>query len=68
MKFIGCIKECNYVNDIGRFKKIVVYAPKDGKYPFDLWSNETGDFCGHGMKTREELNEFFQHYRIAETV
>ena len=68
MKFTGCLKESNYVNDIGEMKKIVVYPMKDGKYPFSLWSLRTGDFCGNGEKTAEELNEFYQHYRINEQI
>ena len=64
MKYVGCLKEFDYINDIGRFKKIVVYPEKDGKYPFSLWSNETGDFCGNGEKTLEQLNDFMMHYKI----
>ena len=62
------IKEANYVNDIGHLKKIIVYKPKNGLYPFSLWSMQTGDFCGSGEKTRDELNEFFAHYKINESI
>ncbi len=68
MKFEGCIKEADYVNDIGEMKKIVVYPMKNGKYPFSLWSMRTGDFCGSGEKTKDEINDFFQHYRIVESI
>ena len=29
MKYPGCIKEFNYINDIGEPKKIVIYPPKE---------------------------------------
>lgn len=65
MKYPGCLKELNYVNDIGEPKKIVVYPPKDGEYPVHLWSLKTGDFCGSGKFTLEKLNDFMDHYKIA---
>lgn len=60
------IKEVNYINDMGHNKKIVIFEPKDDKYPFELWSNQTGDWCGNGKKTKEELNEYFEHYHVFE--
>ena len=61
-------KEYDYKNDIGRRKKIVFYEMKDGKYPFELWDMQNGEFCGRGHMTREEMNEFFEHYGISERV
>ena len=62
------VKECNYRNNIGRLKKIVIYAKEDGKYPFELWDMQSCEFCGSGDMTREEMNEFFEHYGISERV
>lgn len=60
------IKEYNYVNDINEPKKLVVYPLKDGKYPCILWSTRTGDFCGSGNLTPDELHNWLAHYGLEE--
>lgn len=63
------IKEINYTNDRGYHKKIVVYAPtNEGLYKFHIWSRDTGDLCSCGEDTKENLNEFFRHYGITDTI
>ena len=57
-------KEYNYRNDKGYYKKLVVYPKQNDKYPISIWNNETGDYCGSGEITEEQLNEFFKHYHF----
>ena len=59
-----CVKEYNYHNDFGYYKKLVVYPKKNGKYPVIIWNNGTGDNCGSGELTEEQLNEFLRHYKF----
>ena len=63
------MREYNYVNDIGHLKKIVIdnKKNKNGKYNFSLWSLQTGDFCGNGEKTKEDIDDFLKHYKIEDT-
>jgi hypothetical protein len=56
--------EYTYTNDLGYHKKIVVESVKDGKFHCQIWSMDTGDFCGCGDKTADELREFLHHYGI----
>lgn len=58
--------EYTYTNDLGHHKKIVVESvnAEDGKFHFQLWSMDTGDFCGSGDVTADELREFLHHYGI----
>lgn len=60
------MKEYNYTNMLGYHKKLVVSdAPnKEGKYSCTLWSNTTGDYCGSGEMTAEELDELLSHYGL----
>ncbi len=59
-------KEYDYVNDINEPKKLVVYPLKDGTYPCMLWSRRTGDLCGHGNLTPDELHDLLAHYGLEE--
>ena len=56
--------EYTYTNDLGYHKKIVVESVEDGKFHCQLWSMDTGDFCGCGDMTADELREFLHHYGI----
>lgn len=58
--------EYTYTNDLGYCKKIVVDSVnvKDGKFHFQIWSMDTGDFCSSGDVTADELREFLHHYGI----
>lgn len=60
------MKEYYYRNDIGYMKKIVVATTpnENGKYNFTLWNAQTGDFCGQGEKTKEDVEDFLKHYKI----
>lgn len=59
----------NYINAMGRPKKLIVYAPNEaGKYPVVLWDMLHGEFCGSGEKTREELNDYLAHFGISDRV
>lgn len=58
-------KTYTYINGLGRMKKIVTGKKKNGKYPFTLWDIQTGEFCGWGERTPEELQDFLDdHYGI----
>lgn len=59
------MKEYTYVNDIGRMKKIIIGEEpnENGKYNFTLWDLRTGEFCGQGKKTKEEMINFLKHYK-----
>jgi hypothetical protein len=56
----------NYTNDIGRSKSLMVYGAdkQDDKYCCVIWDNTTGEYCGSGYKTKEEITEFLAHYGI----
>lgn len=58
------MKEYNYTNDLGYHKKLIIGELKDGKYSVTLWSNDTGDFCGTGSMTPQQLTDFLIHYHI----
>ena len=62
-------KEYNYINGIGEPKKIIISTEKNenGNYSFTLWSNRTGDFCGSGEKTKEQIKKYLKHYNIKDT-
>ena len=60
------MKEYNYINDIGEPKKLVVYDLKDEKYSVVLLSRRTGDCCGTGELTPQELSDYLKHYNIKE--
>ena len=57
------MKEYHYVNDYGYNKKLLIDEEEE-EMPFSIWSMDTGDFCGAGTMTREQLNDFLQHYGI----
>ena len=57
------MKQYYYTNDTGYHKKLVI-EEKDGKYYVQLWSMDTGDFCGSGEMTKDELDAFLKHYGI----
>lgn len=63
----------NYVNDLGFNKIIIIFldeVDENGRYKYQLWAGyngsmeTTGTYCGSGGKNKEELNEFFEHYKI----
>lgn len=56
--------EYTYTNDLGYHKKIVVEYVEDGKFHCQLWSMDTGDLCGCGDMTADELRAFLLHYGI----
>lgn len=60
------LKSFQYTNSWGLHKELVVYEKVDGKYPVTLWSLDTGDFCGRGDMTTQELNDYLKHYGIEE--
>jgi hypothetical protein len=56
-------KKYQYTNDMGEPKTLMV-TQKGETYNFSIWSNRTGDFCGGGQMTKEQLDEFLSHYHI----
>lgn len=62
------LKSFQYTNSLGLHKELVVYEKVDGKYPVTLWSLDTGDFCGRGDMTTQELNDYLKHYGIEEEI
>lgn len=60
------MKQFDYTNSLGISKRLVVGEPKDGKYPVTLWEMRHGEFCGSGEMTREELNDYLEHFGITE--
>ena len=63
------MKEFQYVNAYGIHKKLIVNTiPKDGKYHVDLWSMDTGDWCGNGDMTKDELNDYLKHFGINDRI
>ena len=62
------MKSFEYVNAMGIRKKLTVYPMKEGKYPVSLWIAETGENCGMGTATAEEIKNFLAHYGINATI
>lgn len=62
------LKSFQYTNSKGYRKELTVYEKVDGKYPVTLWSLDTGDFCGSGNMTTQELNDYLKHFVIEEEV
>jgi hypothetical protein len=57
-------KEYHYTNDLSYRKILLVEESHNGKHQFQLWSQDTGDFCGSGEFTPQELQDFLRHYGI----
>lgn len=65
MNKVKAIKKYEYINDIGEPKILVIGDKIDnGKYPYNLWSNRTGDLCGYGTLEEEELKDWLNHYGV----
>lgn len=62
------LKSFRYTNSMSYHKELAVYEKVDGKYPVTLWSVDTGDFCGQGEMTTQELNDYLKHLGIEEEV
>lgn len=62
------LKSFRYTNSLGFHKELVVYEKVDGKYPVTLWSLDTGDWCGNGNMTIQELNDYLKHFDIEEEI
>jgi len=60
------IKNFQYVNAMGYRKELLVYEKTNGKYYVTLWSLDTGDFCGSGHMTTQELNDYLKHFGVEE--
>lgn len=62
------LKSFRYTNSMGYHKELAVYKKVNGKYPVMLWSLDTGDLCGSGDMTTQELNDYLKHFGIEEEV
>ena len=63
------VREFQYTNDMGYHKTLSVdMTIKNGKYPVQLWSRDTGDFCGSGDMTKDEVNDFLKHYGVDDRI
>ena len=62
------LKTFRYTNSLGFHKELVVFEKVDGKYPVTLWSLDTGDLCGSGQLTLQELNDYLKNFDIEERV
>lgn len=61
-------KSFRYTNSLGIRKELVVEEKVNGKYPVMLWSLDTGDYCGRGDMTAQELNDYLKHFGIKERI
>lgn len=60
------MKKIRYKNDLGYDKMLVIEEPIEGKYPVTLFVATTGEYCSSGLMTKQELNDYFDHYHIDE--
>lgn len=61
------VKSFRYTNALGVPKKLVVAEPNaEGKYPVTLWEMIHGEMCGSGTMTKDELNDYLDHFGIKE--
>lgn len=56
----------DYINDIGEPKILILhkYPNLQGLTSFQIWSQSTGDYCGSGYMTPQQLEDFCNHYKI----
>jgi hypothetical protein len=54
-----------YTNLDGRKKSLIV-KPTETTNDFyvEIWNLDTGDFCGYGYKTAEQITEFLAQYDV----
>lgn len=57
-------KEYHYTNDMGYHKILHVEETDNNTYSCQIWSRDTGDFCGSGTLSKQELQDFLTHYGI----
>lgn len=58
-------KTYNYTNDLGYHKTLAVeFPPIEGKYACSLWCADTGDYCGGGNATAEQIEQILNHYGL----
>jgi len=58
------LKSFKYTNSKGYHKELAVYKKVNGKYPVMLWSLDTGDLCGKGNLTAQELKDYLKQFDI----
>ena len=60
------IRKFQYINAYGIKKQLNVYEMVNNKYPVELWATKHWEFCGAGEMTKQELNDYLEHFGIAE--
>lgn len=59
-------EKLRYRNDYGLLKEMIIKPKEDGTYDCQLWCLDTGNYCGSGNLTREQLNKLCEHYGLEE--
>lgn len=59
------MKTYEYVNLNGR-KKVLIVKPTEitNIFHVEIWDVNTGDFCGNGYKTIEQITAFLAQYDV----
>lgn len=59
-----------YTNSLGYVKELVVcMTPNDeGKYPVTLWCRTNGEYAGSGEMTRQEINDYLEHFGVGDRI
>ena len=58
-------KDFDYTNMLGYHKRLTINClPKNNKYFCTLWSRDTGDCCGSGWMSKQEINELLANYGL----
>jgi hypothetical protein len=60
------IRKFQYINAYGIKKQLNVYEMVNNKYPVELWATRYGEYCGSGEMTKQELNDYLEHFGITE--
>lgn len=55
-----------YKNGLGHAKTLTVYIKtnENGKFPIEIWDNKTGENCGSGECTKDQIVAFLNNYEI----
>ena len=58
-----------YTNNDGRRKMLTVEnSSDDNNYLVTMYDCKTGECCGFGRKTKEEINKFLEYYKVKKKI
>ena len=59
------IRSYTYTNFDGRLKALIMRpSTKDNYFYFEIWNMSTGDYCGSGCATENDIKNFLSKYEV----